>query len=376
MYYLLFLITLYGAIKEAVTHKRNKALFNFTYICMFLMAIFRYGQGQDYFNYEGVYHQVTVFTEQSILGIFLINDIGYAFINYIALSLNIPYEIFMAIFTAIIMGMFYSFLKRSCNYSMVSLFVFYSVIYMIYVLSIVRQGFNIAFFLCFMLPLIEQHKYTKFYFLTLLISTIHASALLFFLFPLINSCKWTYKTLIFLFLISIVILFFSMNLMSYIPVPFIQDRMRTYLDEASGNLILAKIVRLLLVFPLLLLPTSLFKTTRDNRIFFFWGFLIYALISFSELASSRIWGYFLGFECIILANLAMSKIRSKSKVLIVLFYILLSSVLWIKDIYGAMQQGEYRNCTILTYPYISIFEGDQTINYYRTEKGATFVETN
>lgn len=378
MYYILYIIILYSAIKEATTHKRNKTLFKVIYTCLFLMAIFRYGQGQDYFNYEGVYHEVSVYTRNSILGIFLIDDIGYAFLNYIAIYLNLPYEFFMAIFTAITMSMFYHFLKKSCNYSMISLLVFYSVIYMIYALSIVRQGFNIAFFLCFMFPLLEQRKYLKFTLLTLFISTIHASALIFLFFPIVNNIKWSYKSLLFTFIVSLVILFFSTNLMSYIPIPFIQDRMKTYLEDASGNLLLAKTVRLLLVFPLLLLPSRLISKTevKDSRVFFFFGFFIYALISFSELAASRIWGYFLGFECIILANLSLSNIWSKTKVLIVLFYTLLSSVLWIKDINGAMQQGKYRNCTIFTYPYVSIFEGDKTINYYRTEKGHAFVDTN
>ena len=43
--------------------------------------------------------------------------------------------------------------------------------------------------------------------------------------------------------------------------------------------------------------------------------------------------------------------------------------LWIKDINGAMEQGGYRNCTIISYPYISIFEGKETLNMYRTNKG-------
>lgn len=377
MYYIIYLIILVGALQEAVSHKRNKALFKFAYTALFLLAVFRYGQGQDYFNYEGVYHEVTVYTKQSLLGIFLIDDVGYALLNYIAISLNFSYELFMAIITTLSMAMFYSFLRNSCNYSMVGLLIFYSVIYMIYPLSITRQGLCMSFFLCFMYPLLQRQQTKKFYLLTLLISTIHASSLIFLLFPTIYKLKASNMTLLKIFMLSIIFLFFSMNLMSYIPIAFIQDRMKTYLFEASSNLILAKIVRLVLVLPLLILPPILFKDTltNKNRLLFYFGFFIYSVLSFSELASSRLWGYFLGIECIIISNLSLSKIKSKLKVLTVYFYIFLSVVLWIKDIDAAIKQGKYKNCTALTYPYVSILEGDNTINYYRKDKGHAYIET-
>lgn len=377
MYYIIYLIILYGAIKEATTHKINKVLFKISYLWLFLMAIFRYGQGQDYFNYEGIYHQVSVFTSQSFFGIFLLNDFGYSLLNYIAISLNVPYELFMAIITSITMAMFYSFLKNNCHCSMVGLLVFVSVIYMIYPLSISRQGLTIAFFFCYMYPLLKRNMIKKYIFLTIIISTIHASALIFILFPFVYKYQISQNKIVILFILTLIILLMSKNLMAYIPIQFIQDRMTTYLSDASDNQILAKIVRFLLVFPLIILPMHFLKdfNFRNNYKLFLFGFFIYALISFSELASSRLWGYFLGFECIILANLSLSKIYSKTKVTIVLFYILLSVVLWIKDINGAIEQGKYINCTILNYPYISIFEGDETVNYYRTYKGHAFVDT-
>lgn len=47
MYYIIYFIILIGALKEAISHKRNKQLFNFSYAILFLMAVLRYGQGQD-----------------------------------------------------------------------------------------------------------------------------------------------------------------------------------------------------------------------------------------------------------------------------------------------------------------------------------------
>lgn len=376
MYYVIYIIILYGAIKELITHKRNRSLFYFSYLCLSLMAIFRYGQGQDYFNYEGIYHQVSVFTEESILGIFLINDFGYALLNYIAILLTLPYELFIAIITFVMMAMFYSFFRKYCNFSMVGLLIFYSVIFMIYPLSIIRQGITIVCFFNYLYPLLLENRIKKYILLVFVISTIHASALIFLFFPIVYKIQISYKYMFLVFIVSVIILFFSFNLMSYIPIPFIQDRMKTYLSDASDNMILAKIVRFLLLCPLFMLPTCFLKDShlKNNIKLFLLGFLIYALVSFSELAASRIWGYFLGFECMIVSQLSLSRIWSKSRVLITSFYILLSMILWLKDINGAMKQGEYINCTICSYPYISIFEGDKVLNYYRTDKGEGFID--
>ena len=367
----------FGAIQEAVYHKKSKALFKLSYFILFMMAVFRYGQGQDYFNYEGIFHEVSVYTKQSIWGIFLLDDFGYAFLNYIAISLNFPYELFMATITAVTMLMFYSFLKKRCECSMVGLFIFYSVIFMIYPLSVSRQGFCMAFFFYCLYPLLQNNKIISYIVCSILISSIHASALIFLLFPIVYKHKISYKLLLVLFILSIIVLFFSKNLMAYIPVPFIQDRMKTYLSAASSNMMFAKILRLLLVFPLLLLPSKFLKDSqiRSNYRIFLFGFFVYALISFSEIASSRVWGYFLGFECIILSKLALSNKWSRKKVILVLYYILISTVLWFKDIGGAMEQGKYRNCTMINYPYISVFEGENSLKYYRTYKGHGFVDT-
>ena len=377
MYYITYFMIFLGAIQEAVYHKKSKSLFKLSYFILFMMAVLRYGQGQDYFNYEGIYHEVSVYTKQSIWGIFLLDDFGYAFLNYIAISLNFPYELFMAIITAVTMLMFYSFLKKRCECSMVGLYIFYSVIFMIYPLSVSRQGLCMAFFLCCLYPLLEKNKIKTYIVGSLIISTIHASALIFLLFPIVYKYQIPYKLLFVLFIFSLIVLFFSKNLMSYIPVPFIQDRMKTYLSAASSNMMFAKILRLLLVFPLFLLPSKFLKDSqiRNNYRIFLLGFFVYALISFSELVSSRLWGYFLGFECLILSKLALSKKWSRIKVILVLYYIFISTVLWFKDIGGAMEQGKYRNCTMINYPYISIFEGENSLKNYRTYKGHAFVDT-
>ena len=371
MYYIIFILALIGAIVEICTKKKIPSLFNVIFFLLFMMSIFRYGQGQDYFNYEYLYGWVGTITDKSFGGILLFPDIGYGILNYICLKLGMSYEMFMGLFTALSMTMFYVFLKRTCECSMVALFVFYSVIFMIYPISASRQGFCMAFFLCLMYPLLEQKKYKKYYSLLLFIITFHASSIIVGIFPLLFCFKIPNRILFVLFCLSFILMFLKVNIFTFLPIPFLQARMSNYL-ESSGNQILAKIVRFILVFPLLYLPYTILlknKEIENNRMLLIIGFVVYAFTSFSELASSRLWGYFLGFECILFSKLSTKLHSFKNKKLFLIYYVLIVSVLWIKDINGAMEQGGYRNCSILSYPYISIFEEKETLDMYRTNKG-------
>lgn len=371
MYYIIFILILCGAITEIATRKKIPMLFNGTFSILFLMAILRYGQGQDYFNYEYIYGWIETITNDSFLGILLFPDLGYGLLNYVCITLGLPYEMFMGLFTAATMIMFYIFLKRTCSCSMIALLIFYSVIFMIYPISASRQGFSMAFFLCFMYPLLEKREYKKYYFYLLFISTFHASVIVTGVFPLLYRYKISSKILFSLFCLSFIFMFLKMNLFSLIPIPLIQTRMSAYM-ESSGNQILAKMVRFLLVFPLLFIPKLVRYKNREierNRMLLIIGFLIYALTSFSELASSRLWGYFLGFECIIFAKLSTKIHLFKHKKLFLIYYVSIVCILWFKDINGTMEQGQYKNCSIISYPYISIFEGEDTLDFYRTNKG-------
>lgn len=366
MYYIAYIFILIGVLTEVITKKRSLQLFNFLYGIIFLMAVLRYGQGQDYFNYAGIYHEVEVYTDYSLLGLLLFVDVGYAFLNYIAIMFGFPFELFIAIMTALMMAMFYVFLRKVCCYSIVGLAIFYSVIFMIYPLSIVRQGFCMAYFLCFMYPLLLKDNFKKYYLLLLPIATIHASILIVSIFPLLKKYRLSIKCLMVIFLLGIILMFCGSNVLFMFPV--VNERILPYLSEASSNQILAKLLRILLILPMFLLPA---KFLQDDEFYFcrsifVLGFFLYALMSFSELTSSRLWGYFLGFECLLLSFISVKYVNSKIGRMMILYYMAIAIVMWFKDIGGAIEQGGYVNTNMFSYPYISIFEGENSISDYRT----------
>lgn len=348
----------------------NKRLFNVVYLLISAMAILRYGQGSDYFNYLSIYDSVKYMWETEPILMFVMSDPGYALLNWIAIVCGIPFTFFMAIITAGIMYFFYVFLTRTCNYSFKALFVFFCVIYMIYALSIMRQGICISIFYAYMYPMLKSRKIKKYLLLNSLLISVHASSIIFVLLPFVKF-RYSDRTFLCVFIVSLFILVTRVVFISKIPIDFIQERVARYVSEPSSNQILAKIVRCLVVIPLFFIPK---KMLIDSELAYccnllLVGFVVYSLTSFSELTCSRLWGYFWGFECVLLSRLDLQPFFHNYKVKMVTFCILLFSVMWVKDLRAAINQGEYKNCTMFSYPYISVFDTQERLLYYRKNLG-------
>ena len=372
MYYIIYLIISATVIKEVLHRHINSFAFRFIYAILIIILIFRYGQGQDYFNYQQLYNEIGYLGDISPFLLLTRPDIGYSILCYAFYSIQLPFSIFLAFIGIVTMHWFYLFFVRYCKKSILSIFFFYSVIYLVYPFSILRQGIVMAFFVGVLLPLIENRKYIKYSIFTILLSTIHLSAIIIFLFPIIWNVRFTKKWMVMMFVLLSVVMFLNIRLLSYIPINFVSERIAYYTDSPSSNLIFAKIVRFLIVFPVLFLPNRWLREDPyllSMRNMLFLGYVVYALLSFSELTASRLWGYFLVFECLMLFRLSCQKSFLQLRFFLLSYYILLNAILWFKDINGFIQQGEYQNCNILTYPYISIFDDKNTLFYYRTYLG-------
>lgn len=374
MYYIIFFILFILSCKEISSNAyslsiKNKArIFKLLYILLTFVLVFRYGQGTDYFGYKAYYDEVIV-TEDNPLTIFIIrSDWGYVCLNILFVKLGIGYKYLIMFVSFLTMYFFYPFFKKVCNQSFFALFVFYCVIFMIYPSSAVRQGLSMAVFFGMMYPLLLQKKFKQYYLWEILAFSFHASSLLFAVFPLIYRFRITNKRAMLIFAVSCIFLVLGSSILLNIPIGFIQSRIQFYTGSESDNSMMPKILRLLMVLPVVIFT---FKNYYDKdfafaKIFILLGFAIYALTSFSFLTSGRLWAYFYGFFCLFLSRLIM--IRNKKSCQLMIYFLIIMGFLWFKDINAAIDQGGYRNCNIFTYPYVSIFEGDQTLNLYRNER--------
>lgn len=368
IYWLIFLILLYNSIKEIAYRRINNKVFKYLWILLVLFVTLRQGQGSDYYNYKQIY----TYVDQNIGTVFLLfkeSDFGFLIINYIAIELGISFKLFMSLFSLLTMAAVYPFFSRTCNKSIVALFIFFtSSFYLTYIFSAIRQGFVIAVYLGIVFPLIKQKKLSLYYLYIILLSTIHISALVLTIVPFISN-KWIGRNKLLILVFISTFLMFIYNPLEFIIPSLGVSRISVYTSsEDSIFKYIPMILRFILIIPVFLIHEERYKNnlslnTYRNLLVF--GYIIYSLFSFSDLISSRMGFYFSTFQIVffssIIHNTALKRINSQ----IIICYLLLSFILLAKDINGYITQGKYENCNIFTYPYFTVFEDESQIQYYR-----------
>lgn len=371
MYYIALALILIGVIRECLSCKTDKMYFGFCFMFIALMACFRYGQGTDYFGYNAIFNEFS-YSLSSGGGFFssVHSEYGYRLLMCLAIWLKIPYWLFMMLATGVMMIFCYSFLRRSCECSMLSLLLFYVYFYMVYGVSGTRQGLATSIFLCFAYPKLEREELRKqdifaYELMILFASLFHASVLVLALLPLVNRLTISSTGYFLTFIVCVGILLAKINVTAYLPIGSLAARMEDY-GATTDTSWLALFSRSFLVLPLLFYKQESSWWFERNKKYFFLGFVIYSILSFNEMTATRAWAYFYSILFLLIPSIVFNDRSVKSRYYIV-FYILLAVFMWFKDINAAMHQGKYVNCNIFTYPYVSIFEGNEVLKHYRTK---------
>lgn len=373
MYWLVFLIILLLTILEVKTNKINSNRFYFIYLLLTFMIILRCGQGSDYYNYQEIYKEVAYYSDISLYSVLLRKDPGYAFINYLAINIGVSYKLFSGIFSLLIMLCFYPFFSKICHKSLIPLFFFYTTLYLVYPFSGIRQGFTIAVLLGILYPFLIQKKYTFYVVGVLLMALIHPSVIICLFIPFIYEVRLSTRKLILIVIPFVLILFGNIDVFSHIPIAFFQNRVKEYLELVTSANYLPKLVRVLVILPVFLIPDRIYKSNLDLlriRNILIGGFIIYALFSYSDLTSSRLGIYFRAFEGLFFMLLIHHTVLKKINRQILVCMMLFASVFLAKDINGFIEQGKYENCNIFSYPYLTVFDSENTIIYYRKYYGS------
>lgn len=370
MYWLIFIALLIGAYLEVSNKRINIKRFYIIYTILILLATLRQGQGSDYYNYLQIYNEIRDLTRNSVFPILLSKDPGYSLLNYLAISVGCPFELFSALCSFGIMLILLPYFRDSCSKSLISLFIFYTTFYLIYPFSAIRQGFTIAFFVSVLYPLLREKKHLLYALLTIIASSIHSSLLVVLVVPFVYEKTISRNKLLLVIILSLFVLFIY-NPFERIVSLSGYNRFSDYLDKTSMSY-LAILIRGALVTSLFLIPERIYRSDRELnniRILFVLGFFIYSVFSFSDLIASRLFIYFQVLQGLFLVRMIYSTNLKKISHQLCSCFLLISTVLFVKNINSFIVEGKYQNCTVLSYPYLSLFDSKSEISYYRKDLG-------
>lgn len=368
MFYIsLFLILLIGVWIQLFTKHTMKFLFVVLSLCLLLVTSCRYGLGTDYFSYQYHYNLIP-HDFASVLEADSHMDIGFRILMFIFKSYNLKFYIFTASIGFLTLILYLVTINKNSKKPIVSLFLLYSLYWLVYVNSALRQGLTMALFIFAFYQFVNTKNTVRYILIILLASLFHKTALIGLVVLVIHKF---YRRLfnnkqfnillgfiaLFLFLIKGDIIIF--NLLNAIGI--------TISYQSSQANILAIMLRGINISLIYFLYRNIQCKDKTESLKFqiylyFTSVLIFIATANTPIISRAI-DFLMVIEIILVPNLLSSLSIRFDKLILTGTIVAISGVLFLKDMGADLTQGDYYNNKIQSYPYVTFFNRDDITKY-------------
>ena len=365
MYLIMSGITALFAVMGYLNRKADKKLFCIELLLMGAMLCLRYGQGTDYFGYEVNYSLVP----QNLDIHFLLHngvhgEIGYTFVVEIFRMLKAPFPVFVAVWSLVMMLMTYYGIKKYGGVKTIAVLLLYPTYYLTFYYA-VRQGFALAYTLCFVLPAYLKDEKIKCMLLVCIGATIHKSLIILLVPVLVERIVKKHEKEMIILAVPAGMAFGLFLKETGFQMSYV------HFDPSLGAIIL----RIILFIAIVRLYRFSGKQDEINdRLYSFYlvGFCIYLVLCPVAFISHRVTAYMKVSEVILFSRLLRKQndimyIRRAFTVLkgqVCLLIIAICMVEGAKNINSYIGQGEYYSgIYFYNYPYVSIFNKKDIYKY-------------
>ncbi|WP_158290684.1 EpsG family protein [Macrococcoides canis] len=379
MYYLILLL----GIVFSLSKKLNDFLTMVFAIILVYFASIRYGVGNDYFGYFYLYkgYLSNPFSE-IVENKFSREEIGFRVIASTVKYIGLDFQYLVTLFSVLTILCVYIIAKKYSVYPMTTILVFYSLFYIVWVFSGMRQGFTIFAGLLLILYCYKNNKNLALFLGVFLLFLIHKSALLILPIYYLSKLKIKINYLTIITMSSIILsvlpvspIFYIINKTSF------SKRIENYeVSETIMNIDFQSIVRIIFVILILIFYKKILRQNQDNRFiihYYLFGMIIYFLFKDIELVAARLSIYSRAVEILlipmILKILKDYKYSTTYGVLILIYLFAYFS----KDLYNMNNNVYYSNGNNFTMKYSNIYnypnfqfkksEFYQNVNFERDE---------
>ncbi|MGV2874574.1 EpsG family protein [Macrococcus capreoli] len=355
MYFLIFAI---GIIFSFFSKLKNKITLVFTILLMFLASI-RYGIGNDFFGYFYLY---TMYDKNPFVVLENPNnfreEFGFRFIASLFKTFNLDYQVFVAFFSIVTLFIVYKTVKKYAVDSMLAMLVFYSLFYIVWIFSGIRQGFTLFAGLYLILYCFEKNKNITLIIGTLILTTVHISALVIIPIYFIAKLRINKAYLLVFFVISVFFSLLPFNPMIWILHNLnINERISKYGENDSLiNFDIQSLVRLILTVIVFLYFNSISNMNRTYYYlvrFYIIGIIFYFLFKDIELIAARLSLYSRTAEILLIPAMIELLKKNNQKAFIGLTLIIFLFLSLAKDTY-TMSNSVFRASHTIP-PYSNIF---------------------
>lgn len=163
LYFLTFVLLATGALLEWFKPQYEKKIYWLCWGVMTAVLCLRYGQGTDYVTYEAIYATIPTVIDLSkgyICGFY--PEIGWRLISAFFKILDAPFWVFTMVLGLVETLLLHRFLKKYVPMRTVGLFMSFPVLYIVYMVSGLRQGLAMCLFLGVVLSFYMEKKWIQY----------------------------------------------------------------------------------------------------------------------------------------------------------------------------------------------------------------------
>ena len=353
-------------------NKRYEKISLIVFFFLFLFSSFRYSLGSDYFSYAYIY-EVMPYNILRAITAEIHSEVGFKFIIVLFKNLGITYPIFLSVVSLLVLFLFGKVIVKESKYPLVSIQIFYSTYYLIYLNSSIRQAIamGIVFYSFHQFYLRNRHK--EFIGSVIIATSMHVTALFILL---IYISMFFYRKIILekkykIIKLSLIVYSLAVVILNVTDIPYFIlittfniKRLESYL---TSNISLLSLFSKLLFFIIISLiyfynKKDSSETIKKYYIIYVTGMLVYFL-SMSAPISSRILEYFTMFEIMLIPWIISYKKINRQKMNIYGIITFLSLIILVKDLNSFTYQENYIKKGMINYKYFTVFNKEKIHEY-------------
>lgn len=275
----------------------NKLGFAIQMIPMILIITFRFGYGADYFSYALAYDSISGTDVSQILQVYPNMEIGFKFFVHLVKSFGFTYQQFLIIVNSLMLLMFMIPVYKYSEDSSLSILMFYSMFFFVWILSGIRQGVSMSLSLLLLITYLKsEKKYSLFQIvlniiLFIIAISFHMASLYVLVLLLVTKINWSRKVHLILFVTSLIVSQFQIVLFVIKRIPILANS-KTLVYYMSGNVNIFDFPGLIRM-SLFILVLFLYDYVVEDKFYkkitdiFLVATSVYFLLKFSELTASR-----------------------------------------------------------------------------------------
>ena len=384
LYLIIFLILAAGAVWEWFRPQYGKYIY---WCCWGLAAAclcLRFGQGTDYVTYQAIYETIPAYIDLSqgyICGFY--PEIGWRLISAVFKLFHAPFWVFTFALGLADMLLLHRFLNKYVPLRTVGLFLSYPVLYLVYLVSGLRQGLAICIFLGIAVPFYLEKKWGRYVVSVLIAASFHRVGYAWLVLPVAYYLPFYVILVLFglstagglILQIGAVEQWITDILPMYHVKQFLLDGEVSFF--AVGERLVSAAAILILYFwkkqkggqpeqsMTLLLKAYLCVTC------------FYMLMCGNSYYASRYCVIFKVLECALIVLMIVG--RSRLEKMGAVFFLGLTLVMGVKNMNAMVSEAYYyreNGVTVLSYPYISILNQEEINRYLEYEEAVKTIYEN